>query len=291
MKITTDNFPAFISGSWDWEEGTETHTGIWIRSETMDVSGGRITEAEIDRLSEYDNKECLTVSGLTQETFEYFIKKYGNELRAVRFFKNKMVRDWSLLGTLPELEFVYWFHNQKITSLWDMSDNIGLKGLCISDFTKLKRLDGISKAPNLEWFSMGDAVWDSTEVTSYTCFAGSNVKHLCFGGKNILDGNLSFVSEMPQLQCFDFALSHFETEKIAWVMANRPDVSGTALKIFIEDWICNKETGEYDIPALCVTGKRKRKFPADAIAKKDKLEAEFTRMMDAYRGKEYSEVF
>ena len=39
------------------------------------------------------------------------------------FFKNKGVEDWSLLGTLPELEGLYWFHNQKITKFWDMSRN------------------------------------------------------------------------------------------------------------------------------------------------------------------------
>lgn len=291
MRISLDNFEDFISGSWDWDKEKETHTGIWIHPDSMDVSGGKITKAEIDRLAEYENKESLTISGLSQETFEYFIERYGKELRAVRFFKNKIVEDWSLLGNLPELEYVYWFHNQRITSLWDMSNNTALKGLCISDFTRLKSLDGINKAPYLEWFSMEDAVWDSTVVESYSCFAQSNVKYLRFGGKKIADGNLSFLSQMSQLECFDFASFHFETEKIAWVMANCLKVKGKSLNIFVKDWIYNKETGDYDIPALCVTGKGKRKFREDDIIKKEKLESEFIHMMENYRGKEYHEVF
>lgn len=211
MQITTDNFENFINGSWDYDKEKECHTGIWIRSNNMDVGGGRIAKEEIDRLSMYDNKEALTISGLTQETFEYFINKYGKELRAVRFFKNKMVEDWSLLGSLPDIEYIYWFHNQRITKLWDMSKNVGLKGLCISDFTRLKKLDGVEKAPNLEWFSMRDAVWDKTEVESYKCFSNTNVKYLHFGGKKILDGDLSFVADMPRLERFDFPPNLFET--------------------------------------------------------------------------------
>lgn len=291
MHITLDNFPDFISGSWDWNEERKEHTGIWIRSDTMDVSGGRITKEEIDRLSLYDNKESLTISGLTQETFEYFINKYGKELRAVRFFKNKMVEDWSLLGTLPELEFVYWFHNQRITSLWDMSNNIALKGLCISDFSRLKRLDGIEKAPNLSWFSFRDVVWDKNEVESYKCFEDTKIKYLHFGAKKILDEDISFVAKMPKLECFDCVPMLFETEKIAWVMANYPKIKGRAFNTFVEDWMYNKEEEKYNIPALRLTGKGKRAFLASDIRKKDKLEAEFRDMMNNCKGKEYKEIF
>lgn len=291
MQITLEKFDHFINGSWNYDKEKECHTGIWIHSDTMDVSGGIITRKEIDRLDLYENKEVITISGLTQDTFEYFIEKYGNKLRAVRFFKNKLVEDWSLLGTLQDVEVIYWFHNQRITKLWNMSDNIHLKGLCISDFAKLKILDGIEKAPALEWFSMRDAVWDKTEVKSYTCFANTNVKYLHFGGKNIIDGDVSFVKNMRKLKCFDFAPNLFETEKIAWIMANCPNVKGYALRTFLEDHMYNRESGEYNIPALCMAGKGKRCFKASDTAKKDKLQREFQKMMDEYRGKKYDEVF
>ncbi len=291
MRITTENFDSFISGSWDYDKERDCHTGIWIHSDNMDVSGGRITNEEIDCLSTYENKETITISGLTQETFEYFINKYGSELRAVRFFKNKMVEDWSLLGTLPNIEYIYWFHNQRITKLWDMSNNLCLKGLCISDFSRLKKLDGIEKAPNLEWFSMRDAVWDKAEIETYTCFNNTNIKYLHFGAKKILDGDVSFVKNMSDLEYFECSPALFETEKIAWVMANCSTIKGCAFHIFIEDYMYNKESGQYDIPALRLTGKGKRCFRASDISKKNKLEEEFIHMMDMYRGKEYKEIF
>jgi hypothetical protein len=291
VKITTENFEAFIDGFWDYDREKECHTGIWIHSDMMDVTGGRITEEEIDRLALYENKESITISGLTQETFEYFITKYGSELRAVSFFKNKLVEDWSLLGTLPDIEYICWFHNQRITKLWDMSNNTCLKGLCISDFTRLKNLNGIEKAPVLEFFSMRDAVWEKTQVESYTCFTNSNVRYLHFGGKNILDRDLSFVKNMPRLECFDFSPALFETEKIAWVMSNCLNVKGYALNTFLDDYMYNEESMVYDIPALRLTGKGKRHFKASDIAKKNRLQKEFEQLIDKYRGKKYEDIF
>lgn len=137
---------------------------------------------EIDRLSMYENKEALTISGLTQETFEYFIKK-------------------------------------------------------------------------------------------------------------ILDEDISFVAKMPNLECFDFNPNLFETEKIAWVMANCPEIKGSAFHIFVDDYMYNKESLEFDIPTLRLPGRGKRCFVATDIGKKNKLQKEFVQMMDKYRGKDYYDIF
>ena len=153
MRITVDNFNQFIDNSYDFDG-----QGIWIKPFDMDVSGGKITKEEIDELDQYETIEILIITGLRQDTFEYFIKKYGYKVKTIHFFKNKLVEDWSLLQSLPQLEFIYWFHNQRITKLWDMSNNDKLKGLCLEDFTRLNDLSGIEKAKNLEIFSMGDAV-------------------------------------------------------------------------------------------------------------------------------------
>lgn len=282
MHFSPDDFEAFINGRFEQipDIRSNPNGGLWVRSADMDVTGGKISKEEIDRqLADYEAKDAFTVSGLTQETFEYFIDRYGQELRAIRFFKNKLVKDWSMLGSLPRLEYVYWFHNQRITSLWDMRKNEQLKGLCLSDFTRLHNLDGISQAPNLEFFSMQDAVWNKTVVDSYTCFAGSPVRCLCFAGKKISDEELSFVRDMPRLEIFDFSPNHFRTEKIAWLMANFPKLRGYSLKIFLEDWIYNKETREYDIPALVLTGRGNRKFPACDEKKRKKYEAKFLELM------------
>lgn len=291
MKVTTENFEDFIRGSFDYDKEKKKHTGIYIRSEHMDVGGGRIKKEEIDHLSEYDNIETVSISGLTQDTFEYFIEKYGREIRAIKFFKNKMVEDWSLLGTLPNLEFIYWFHNQRIDKMWDMSGNVNLKGICISDFSRLKKLDGVEKAPALEWFSMRDAVWNTSVAESYSCFKNTKVKYLEFWAKKILDEDISFIMDMPELEYFECAANMFSTEKFAYIMANCPDVRGNALNMFIEDTMYNKETQKFDIPALRLTGKGKRVFRKTDEKRRCKLEKEFMDMLEVYRGKSYEEFF
>ena len=134
------SFKSFVDGSFDYDRVTKTHSCIWLREEKMDIGGGKITTADIDRLKEFPDAEVVTISGLQQDTFEYFIKTYGNQLKAIRFFKNKFIEDLSLLGTLPQLEYVYFFANQRITSLWDMSGNTSLSGLAIKDFSRYWQL-------------------------------------------------------------------------------------------------------------------------------------------------------
>ena len=79
------------------------------------------TVEDIDKLKLYPDAEVVTISGLQQDTFEYFINTYGKQLKAIRFFKNKFVEDLSLLGTLPQLEYVHFFYNQRVTALWNMT--------------------------------------------------------------------------------------------------------------------------------------------------------------------------
>lgn len=42
--------------------------------EDMDVGGGHMKIHEIDKLKDYPNADIVTISGLDQEGFEYFIK-------------------------------------------------------------------------------------------------------------------------------------------------------------------------------------------------------------------------
>ena len=136
----TFSFDSFVDGTFDYDYKTQNHNCVWLQEANMDVSGGRISKEDIDRLKYYPDIDVVTISGLRQDTFEYFIKTYGKQFKAIRFFKNKLVEDWSLLGTLTQLEYVYFFFNQRISSLWNMSKNFSLTGLCIEDFTKLSSI-------------------------------------------------------------------------------------------------------------------------------------------------------
>lgn len=109
MNITVESFDEFVSGAFDYDEATGKHTTLHLVNKAADVGGGTLTVEDIDVLKDYPMLDVVTVTGLHQDTFEYFVKTYGKQFRAIRFFKNRLVSDWSLLGELPQLEFVYFF--------------------------------------------------------------------------------------------------------------------------------------------------------------------------------------
>ena len=249
MDIHAYDFDDLAKREWD--------SPLEIKAADADVSGGKIDIEAIDRIADHPEAKSVCIFGLRQDTFEYFIRTYGRQFRYIRFFKNKSVEDWSLLGTLPELEGLYWFHNQKITKLWDMSKNYALKAVELSDFTKLHDLSGIEKAPALEWFGFGDAVWSTSEIESLRPFLNTGIRRISFSGKTIRDMDISFIPQMKSLEVFDFPTNLFTMEEVAELVGKRPDLEGYSLKPYIETKLFNEETRKADKPGVVLVGKRK----------------------------------
>ncbi len=290
-------FDSFVDGSYDYDISKSIHTGLRIYNENADIGGGKTTIADIDVLRNDSNIDTVSISGLNQQTFEYFISTYGNQLRAIRFFKNKAVDDLSLLGTLPQLEYVYFFHNQKTTKLWDMSNNVSLIGLCIEDFSRLYSIQGIETAPSLKEFSIGNAIWSTTIIESFNPLKNTMIEKLSFTGKAISDNDLSFLSHMPRLKEFNFATNLFTTEQVAWIVSNFPHLNGFALKARHDCMLCDRKLYDTsgiisDVPSTIIVGKRK---PALNItgneAKIAKYESKFEELKKQYKGKNYRDLF
>ena len=250
MNVHVPDFDDLVKQEWDYPV-------IDIKAADADVSGGKISIEEIDRIADHPEAKSVSIFGLRQDTFEYFIKTYGHQFRYIRFFKNKSVEDWSLLETLPELEGLYWFHNQKITKLWDMSKNYALKAVELSDFTKLHDLSGIEKAPALEWFGFGDAVWSTSEIESLRPFINTNIRRISFTGKTIRDMDISFIPQIKSLEVFDFPTNLFAMEEVARLVGSCPNLEGYSLKPYIETQLFNEETRKTDKPGVVLVGKRK----------------------------------
>lgn len=285
------SFDDFVKRSFDYDPITKKHTSLWLKEENMDIGGGRIGISDIDKLSEFSNTDTVTISGLRQDTFEYFINTYGKQLKAIRFFKNKLVEDWSLLGGLPQLEYVEYFANQRIDSLWDMSGNASLRGLCINDFSRLNSIEGIAKAPVLEDFRIGNAVWEKMIVDSLLPLAGSPIRHLAFTGKDILNKDLSFLLDLKKLQTFDFSTNLYSTEQVAWIAANYPHISGFAIRPYTEHTSTDYKTGEKQT-AGWVVGKRKPHLIFKGNEEKLKKYADnFELLKKAYKGVPYHTAF
>lgn len=292
MKITLDNFEGFINGNWDWDEKTATNTGLVIYPKdpkNRDIGGGKLTKEDIDELKNHPQTDTLSIMGLHQDTFEYFIKTYGKQLKAIRFFKNKMVSDWSLLGSLPDLEFVYFFHNQRIESFWDMSQNHALQGVAINDFSRLKSLKGIEKAKNLKHFHIGDAVWAGAEIDSFRYFENSDLEVLTFGGKSVADLDMEFLYKLPKIREFSCPANILTTEQIAWIRANFPQLQGDAQQPFWEYRVKYPDRGY--VTYVKINGKRKPSFEkVGNEAKLQKYIDKFNDLVKKYKGVAYNQV-
>ena len=286
------SFESFVSGNFDYDKITETHNSLWLREENMDIGGGKITIADIDRLKDYPDTEVVTISGLQQDTFEYFIKTYGKQLKAIRFFKNKFIEDVSLLGRLPHLEYVYFFANQRITALWDMTENTSLTALGIEDFSRLKSIKGVETAPALKEFRIGNAMWSTMIVDSFMPLANSKIERLSFTGRAIGDNDFSFLETLPELKVFDFATNVFTTEQVAWIAANCPLAQGYALKAKVDCMLFASNENLANVPSAIIVGKRKPALKVEGNEEKiQKYVDSFEKLKKKYTGMPYKVAF
>lgn len=284
------SFKSFVDGSFDYDRENKIHTCLCLREENADISGGTISVGDIDKLKDYPDIDVVTVSGLNQDTFEYFIKNYGGQFKAIRFFKNKLVEDWSLLGNLPDIEYIYFFANQRISSLWDMSKNVSLTGLCIEDFSRLTSIAGIEKAPVLKEFRIGNAIWDKMVLDSLMPLAHTNIEKFMFYGKSVKENDYSFLFDMPRLTQFDFPTNMLTTEQVAWIVANFPNLEGYALNSKVD---CSLFDSEFkDVPGVLIVGKRKPSMIISGNEKRiEKYIQNFEALKSKYVGVPYKTAF
>lgn len=259
-------------------------TEFSISAADSDTSGAVRYTHEIDKLADHPEVKAVRIFGLDQDTFEYFISRYGKQLHYIHFFRNRSVEDWSLLGTLPDLRCVNWYYNQKISKLWDMSGNYSLKALNISDFSKLHSIEGIEKAPALEWFEFGDTMWSTSEIDSLKPLENTGIRRINFPVKKIGDTDISFLKNMKKLEVFDFPANLFTTEEIARLVAEYPHLEGYALKPYITFMGYSEESRKADVPSVIITGKRKPAFPIEGNEKKlGKYVSQFNSLVEKYR--------
>jgi hypothetical protein len=206
----------------------------WVEQENNDVTGGTITFKEIDNISEFEHFDKVMISGLKQDSFEYFVQTQGHKFQAIMFWKNKLVEDWSILSTLKDVKFIGYFHNQRVTQIWDMTNNDKLEGLYISDFTSLHSLDGLQKAPRLERIHFGDAVWPTSVLNNLKGLENSHLKEFNYSGKVIKEDDISIYTKMPNLEILNFPTNLYTTEQLAWLTAKLPKVQGYALRPYIK---------------------------------------------------------
>lgn len=207
---------------------------IHIHEEHMDIGGGQLNLNDIDQLKQYENIDKVMISGLHQDSFEYFINYYGKKIKYLKFFKNKMIEDLSSLSRLENLVYVDFFSNQRITKLWDMRRNIKLEGICLEDCTRLHSLEGVQTAAALKHIRFGDKIWSSSILTDLDPLTGTKIISFSFTGKSIEKNDIFVYKKIPTLKYLDFPTNLYTTEQIAQIMARSPQLQGYALKPFIK---------------------------------------------------------
>ena len=208
--ITMDNFD---SASFDIYD---------VNLVQKEVGGGTITVEQIDMIRNFPDAKSIIISGLKQDTFEYFVNTYGRQFQAITFWKNKAVSDLSVLSSLEDVEYISYFFNQKASKLWDMSNNKKLVGLSISDFSKLHALDGIEKACNLESFYVRNRVEARMEIESLKPIVNTGIKYFCWGGKRVLDNDFGCLAN-SKIEELDISPMQFTMLELAQLLALFPE--------------------------------------------------------------------
>jgi hypothetical protein len=202
----------------------EAEKGTYLSLIQRDISGGRINRQEIDTISQYPSAIEIAISGLTQDTFEYFVEKYGGQFKAIVFWKCPLVQDFKALELLEKVEYIVYFWNQRVNKLWDFSKTKALKGFCFQDFTRMHNIDEISESPLLEELQFGDMIWNKYILNSLQPLqACSSLLSLSFSAKKILDGKIEPISYLKKIHTLKFPSNLFSTEQIAWLKAHLPD--------------------------------------------------------------------
>jgi hypothetical protein len=189
-----------------------------------DISGGRVKRQDIDILREFPNVTEISISGLTQDTFDYFIENYGDQFQAIIFWKCPLVGNLKLLESLEHVEYIVYFWNQRAEKLWDLSKTKSLKGFSFDDFTRMPDISQISKSLSLEELHFGDKIWSKYVLNTLHPIAQcSSLKRLSFSAKKILDGKIEPIAYLSQLERLSFPTRLFTTQQVAWLKANLPD--------------------------------------------------------------------
>jgi hypothetical protein len=87
---------------------------------------------------------------LNQETFDYFIKNYGNQFEVINFWKCPLVNSFSSIELLYNVKYITYYWNQKAKQLWDFSKTPNLIGFSFNDFTRMDNLEDIAKSTTIE---------------------------------------------------------------------------------------------------------------------------------------------
>ena len=207
----------------------------YIRKPDDPLSLTNLTPDDVDyEMQQGKNREKIRICGITQEGFEHFCRMYGQTYRHISLFKCQTLSDLSPLGELPNLEYVDIYWNIRSDKLWDMSKNVNLKAIAISDCKKMTYDPQLVKtAPALEDISISGIAFGTYPMKSLEVFAHvPTLKNLRLRRIKPEDRTAYFLDTAPDLETYEFDPGMYTTEEIARMVAKRPDVGGNFFRAY-----------------------------------------------------------
>lgn len=135
---------------------THNYSGrAYSSEEIISFSNSPLTHlADIEQEMQYHRGVShIQVSCLTQREFDIFIKEYADQYESIYFFQNPQIKDLSALASLRNVEYLLFYNLRAAKQLWNMQNNISLKGIFISESKGLAYdISPIADAPVLEEF-------------------------------------------------------------------------------------------------------------------------------------------
>ena len=188
-----------------------------------DISGGNTERKYLDIIREHSEKEEISLSGLNQDTFDYFIDTYAQQFKIINFWKCPLVKDLKRLETLKDIEYITYFWNQRAESFWNFSKTKSLKGFSFTDFTRIRDISELSNAKNLIELDFGDRIWPKFVVKTLEPLTKClQLKRLTFHAKKIEDKKIESLAQLQNLDRLEFSEKLFTTPQIAWLKARLP---------------------------------------------------------------------
>ena len=134
------------------------------------------------------NPQAVLLDGFAQEQFDYIID-YIRDVKILYLYKCNKIYDLSKLSNCSNLECFHIDWNNRLESLWDMSNNINLKVLSFDRISKLSKIEDLVNT-NIEYITFDSR--NNLGQTKYE-FSGNldvfkqmkKLKHLKLHYKNV----------------------------------------------------------------------------------------------------------
>lgn len=161
----------------------------------------------------------LTISGLRQDTFEYFITEFAHQFEKINFWKCPQVSDLSPLEDLDKVNAISWFWNTKSTALWNFNKNKRLSILHIRDFQNVKTIQPLSQSSTLREITLSGGLWKKSTIDCLVPLSSIDTLEVLTFSTKVSDGSIEPIARINHLKELYFPSNVFTTEQVAWLTA------------------------------------------------------------------------